>query len=344
MLAGATAAERGSPLSFHSPPRHVLLSKPFLPGAGPEEPRPACLVQPRRRRPVILPCCQHCAAVRCFGGSPCRRAGGRGRFEFQSLFVPGTMDGMEYKNTAEVTLQPEGTNGESVAAEHRPQEGPQQPSTAAREPALRPRRGVSSGCCCGRGGCWRQAPPKLVMLDEESVSRVNLLFSVQGCFSNAGRGIYDDPPPELFAVGLRIQDFDERIARLDSIRKMRRSCCGDCMSFVGVCLLPCFWRSRCVRRRHEIEAWDHELRAWQRDFNREVLQPLGMFVKTQSRCDVMQDRNGRHRRIERWLAFSLTPDDSAVLESEPHLFGDIEGPCCGGYDEHDVCVHPFGGR
>jgi hypothetical protein len=55
--------------------------------------------------------------------------------------------------------------------------------------------------CCERGGCCRQAPPKLIKsLDKNNqneVVRINLLFDV-GCASH-GVGICEEIPPELFS-------------------------------------------------------------------------------------------------------------------------------------------------
>jgi len=77
----------------------------------------------------------------------------------------------------------------------------------------------------------------------------------------------------------------------------------------------------------------------------EVLEPLGMFVKTRSRCTAYWTSNGeggtsKNRMYGRWLAFALNPQQAAVLKAQPYLEGDIQGGCCGGPNEFDLSMHP----
>jgi hypothetical protein len=70
-----------------------------------------------------------------------------------------------------------------------------------------------------------------------------------------------------------------------------------------------------------------------------------MHVKTRSRCTAAYAGNGeggvsKHRSKGRWLAFALTPQQAAILKSQPHLEGDIEGSCFGGPNEFDLSMHP----
>lgn len=76
-----------------------------------------------------------------------------------------------------------------------------------------------------------------------------------------------------------------------------------------------------------------------------MLIPLGMFVKTRSRCEAYYSGNGeggvsKSRAYARWLAFALNPQQAAVLQAQPHVEGDIEGGCCGGPNEFEYCMHP----
>eukprot|EP00762_Andalucia_godoyi_P008353 ANDGO_07380.mRNA.1 hypothetical protein EMIHUDRAFT_124914 len=198
-----------------------------------------------------------------------------------------------------------------------------------------------SGCCCARGGCCRQAPPKVLVYANGELKRVNVLYKAVGCFSNSGTGLEPQIPDELFENGLTPEVFEEWAAKLEDIRAIRVSGCGQlarCMLFLVA--LPCFCRRECGKMRANIEEWDSAFRNWQSDFNTEVLEALGMFVKTQSKCDVFYDRNGKHRIVERWLAFAMNPTDAEILRAEPHLAGDIESGCCGGPNEHELCMHP----
>jgi hypothetical protein len=53
----------------------------------------------------------------------------------------------------------------------------------------------------------------------------------------------------------------------------------------------------------------------------QVLEPLGMFVKTRSRCTAYWTSNGeggtfKNRMYGRWLAFALNPQQAAVLKAQ----------------------------
>ncbi len=202
--------------------------------------------------------------------------------------------------------------------------------------------------CCERGGCCRQAPQKLVHTAGEDgrIVRVNLLYEPSGCYSNSGNGLADEPPDELFINGFRRDSFDDWIGRLEAMRSLRSTCCFDCWCISCLICLPCFIPCFCSKGKKSIEAWDASFRAWQDGFNTQILGNCGMFVKTQSKCDVIFVPDGKggvrkQRYIERWLAFALTPEEVAKLKSEPHMVGDIENcSCCGGVNESDLCMHP----
>ena len=71
-----------------------------------------------------------------------------------------------------------------------------------------------------------------------------------------------------------------------------------------------------------------------------ALQQRGMAVKTQSHCDVSYDKDGKHRHIERWIAFAMNQVEAERLMREPHLTGDVERGSCGGPDEAVLVLHP----
>ena len=69
----------------------------------------------------------------------------------------------------------------------------------------------------------------------------------------------------------------------------------------------------------------------------QVLEPLGMFVKTRSRCTAYWTINGeggtsKNRMYGRWLAFALNPQQAAVLKAQ---VGDWACVC--------VCARAWGG-
>ena len=202
-------------------------------------------------------------------------------------------------------------------------------------------------CWCERGGCCRQAPVKLVHASGQDgrIVRVNLLYEPIGCCSNSGSGLADEPPQELFINGFRRDTFDEWIGRLESVRKLRNTCCCGLLGFSCLLCVPCFFPCACSQAKNEHNKWDKAFREWQDEFNRQILQNCGLFVKTQSRCtDVYVSNAGnsrRERHIERWLAFALTPEDVITLKNEPHVVGSMDNcTCCGGANENELCMHP----
>lgn len=208
-------------------------------------------------------------------------------------------------------------------------------------------RGRRVGCwkacvtCCSRGGCCRQAPAKFVVEQESgTIVRINLIISVRGCCKNEGSGLNDDAPEALFESGLSPLEFSKWMLKLEQLSSLRNTICQDVCACFGYALLPCLWFSCCKRTAANVRKWNTALMDWQSEFSSTVLKPLGMYCKTQSRCDVTYDKNGKHRYIERWVAFALTPEESERLKLEPHLQGDIETGCCGGVNEMELCVHP----
>jgi hypothetical protein len=155
----------------------------------------------------------------------------------------------------------------------------------------------------------------------------------------------DEPPPELFVNGFRRDTFDEWIQRLEAIRGLRSTCCFDCCCLTSIIVLPCFIPCFCAYGRKSIETWDKALRSWQDDFNNQILQHCGIYVKTQSRCVAVYVSTGqgvsKQRYTERWLAFALEPEEVAKLKAEAHVSGDIEDcGCCRGANESELCMHP----
>eukprot|EP01031_Cornospumella_fuschlensis_P043405 gene43405-53063_t len=212
---------------------------------------------------------------------------------------------------------------------------------------------MSICCCfgneCDRGGFFRQAPEKLIMDSDNRLIRANLLFSAQNWCCGAGHGVIDEIPEEFYTrYGLLKGEMEEWLYdKPYAINKRYRSsvlsdfsCLLLELSFF--CFLPCF----CSWDKRYIEAWDAELRQWQKDLNEKVLEPKGYFAKTQSRCDetyryVDDGRTETDRHIERWVSIAFTPEAVAELKEEEHVIGATESwACIGGFDEATLCMHP----
>jgi len=194
-------------------------------------------------------------------------------------------------------------------------------------------------CCFNRGGCWRLAPSKLICNADGTVVRINLFFEATG-FCMAGRGIIDTIPVELYTNGLDRSDAESYLqVKLPLVNTVRSPCCATTLAFA---LCPCFWCSFCRWVKGEILQWDSRLREWQNEFNDTVLVRKGYFVKTQSSSSVTYNNKGeKQRHIERWIAIALTPEESELLRSEPHLIGyTVDLSCCDGVNEFELCMHP----
>ena len=152
----------------------------------------------------------------------------------------------------------------------------------------------------------------------------------------------EEPPKELFINGFQRDQFDEWIARLESVRKLRSTYCTSCVCQLSGVFVPCCVPCICKAGSMEATAWDAAIRSWQDDFNNQVLRNCGIFVKTQSCCNVTHDHEGKaERNCERWLSFALVPTEIDRLKNEPHLTGDIQdNSCYFGTNESELCMHP----
>ena len=126
--------------------------------------------------------------------------------------------------------------------------------------------------------------------------------------------------------------------------------CPDMIWCCALHLIPLFWPlmpGYCRQYIKEIKTWDKLMREWQDDFNREVLRPRGMFIKTQSHCvrtsGAGPDDPGS-RSVSRWFAIALTEEDSVKLQGEPHITGSTDHvlgmvTCISDLHERDLCMH-----
>ena len=122
----------------------------------------------------------------------------------------------------------------------------------------------------------------------------------------------------------------------------------DCVKDLFLCLIlpfcPCILcappppgKQRAMFER--VKKWDDALRKWQADFNREVFEPRGLFLKTQSSCRTFGDTVQK----ERWFSIALNEDEVHKLKGEDHVLGLSEKVgCCvsSGLHETDFCCHP----
>ena len=81
---------------------------------------------------------------------------------------------------------------------------------------------------------------------------------------------------------------------------------------------------------------DDALRKWQADFNKEVLEPKGMSIKSQSKVRA----HGGDEQKERWFFIALNNEEATKLKAEEHILGAAYpiGVCVSsGMHEKDFC-------
>ena len=119
----------------------------------------------------------------------------------------------------------------------------------------------------------------------------------------------------------------------------------DCVKDLFLCLIlpfcPCILcappppgKQRAMFER--VKKWDDALRKWQADFNKEVLEPKGMFIKSQSKVRA----HGGDEQKERWFFIALNNEEATKLKAEEHILGAAYpiGVCVSsGMHEKDFC-------
>lgn len=214
-------------------------------------------------------------------------------------------------------------------------------------------------CCCDHHycDCWdcrpRGAPPEVFYSDEDrEPSRLNLVLFTSDVGFNKPTGLYGDDrkyvPALLEEKGVTQKDWDLWVGEKlkDDVMSHRHGCCYNVFCHVVPCYLtPCLACCWNVWYGSEVQEWDQALRDWTQEFNREVLDAKGIFLKTQSNAFFRTNKQGsmwRGRRVvTRWLAFSLTTRDKHRLYDEPHLKGDIDNSqCCCAIEEGQLSMHP----
>ena len=204
--------------------------------------------------------------------------------------------------------------------------------------------------CCEQGGCFSQAPKRVIKNPDGTTLRVNVLYTPVGCF-DIHPGLSDEDikqvPEQLAMKGLERSMWNHWVTReLMKVQELREPpgpailCCIFCFPCV-LMSLPCIGGSLAKKNNDMLRKWDDAMRKWLCDLNSQVLEPYGIWAKTQSHCHLVHKRDGKkEKRTERWIAFAFTPEEIDKLKQEPHLTGHIEKGGCGGPVESDFCMHP----
>ncbi len=147
-------------------------------------------------------------------------------------------------------------------------------------------------------------------------------------------------PEELSSRGLTQQQWSEQMEKLHTICSPRTPCFWAFCPFLYFSyLFPFFLPCYCSQNRRKVLEWNQRLIQWETQFNQEFLKRKGILLKIQSSAVAL----GKGRKISRFLTFSFTPSDQALLQNEPRLQGNIfNASCCMGIDENqdDLICHP----
>ena len=216
-------------------------------------------------------------------------------------------------------------------------------------------------CCstCNQGGALSLAPKEVIKGEANGEDvRFNMLYRTFACFA-PNTGFFDKQYGRL-KDALAVKGVDPGLVdfwfrdRLADAQGKTQICCPRSLA----CAFPLVWFMLPLLMQLELKrviSWDQALRSWQEDFNREVLEPKGMFLKTQSNCRMhrIKQQNGSYRERKytaRWFAIALTEEESEKLKSEPHITGHAGHvacsciACCRGgsreVHERELCCHP----
>eukprot|EP00744_Colponema_vietnamica_P024120 GILI01035104.1.p1 GENE.GILI01035104.1~~GILI01035104.1.p1 ORF type:complete len:237 (+),score=56.36 GILI01035104.1:71-712(+) len=132
-------------------------------------------------------------------------------------------------------------------------------------------------------------------------------------------------PPQVAARGL--QDTIWR----DYMTRFRDNMRSGSLSIISIILLVCsvFGIPYLI---YKWRAGNRFAASWQREFNT-VLEPKGMFIKTQKTTVRINDDHEEHVH---WMALALTPEESAGLKQEDHVFW-FDVLTGKSYEYHECC-------
>ena len=199
-----------------------------------------------------------------------------------------------------------------------------------------------------QGGAFSLTPPKIQKNEQGEVVRINLAYYCSG-FKTVPKAVKDKDLekvlPELEKMNLDRSVielwFSEKIG---DVQQYGMTAYSNEASFILTCLFPCVLIPKLfpASQRKEFERyknWDDALRKWQADFNKEVLEPKGMFIKSQSKTRA----HGGDEQKERWFSIALNNEEATKLKAEEHILGAAYpiGVCVSsGMHEKDFCCHP----
>lgn len=201
--------------------------------------------------------------------------------------------------------------------------------------------------CCDPGGCCNPAPPRQQLNADGSVSILRVPYVIQQCCSHSQPWGAKDllVPSQLGQAGVSESEWAQWSQQLyTQVNMIKDPPCPGCAICI-VCSIGTLGLAvpfMCAAGKTSVLKWDAAFRQWQADFNAQVLQPKGIFCKSQSLCWVTRGPKGeKQRHYHRWIAFAFGPDACMSLQNQPHLQGDIEDhTCCNGFNEHVLCMHP----
>ncbi|EOD08918.1 hypothetical protein EMIHUDRAFT_124914 [Emiliania huxleyi CCMP1516] len=208
--------------------------------------------------------------------------------------------------------------------------------------------GPRGGCCEPGGCCGPPTPPTQDIGPDGHVSILRVKYTDADCCSHSlpfKAEFMNACPPQLRQAGVTDGEWAHWAGRLyKEVNLIKpQKCSFICWASLVVMLatLCLIAPLCCAEHRKTIMAWDAAFRSWQAEFNAQVLQPKGIFCKSQSLCWVTRGPKGeKQRHYHRWIAFAFSADAVGNLMHQPHLMGDIESGCCGGPNEFECCMHP----
>lgn len=208
------------------------------------------------------------------------------------------------------------------------------------------------GCCQPGGTCGPPIHPRQDLASDGTVAILRVPFSDTGFCSTSAPFSANNMttcPSQIKQAGVTDGEWNEWVEKLkDQVNALKPARCGFkhwTQNVTVVLTLLLAGPLVCAKRKTTFMAWDAAFREWQRDFNQQVLEPKGIFCKSQSMCWVRRgfraNTTRTHRRCHRWVAFAFGDDAIQRLKSLPHLEGNIENfGCCNGIDENECCMHP----
>eukprot|EP00002_Diphylleia_rotans_P004678 TRINITY_DN13570_c0_g1_i1.p1 TRINITY_DN13570_c0_g1~~TRINITY_DN13570_c0_g1_i1.p1 ORF type:complete len:208 (+),score=23.86 TRINITY_DN13570_c0_g1_i1:55-678(+) len=177
----------------------------------------------------------------------------------------------------------------------------------------------------------RSGDGSIVLVPASIPGRVIVCVHFPYCFS-CGHNMIDTEvisrvPEELFRRGLDEATWTKWMSRFDQITKADTLSSCAVVVVAGLCLpIPYF-----VWKDHNLQV---RVSAFAQEFNREVLEPKGMYCKT-AKSFVDPDCNSDP--LVSWLSIAYTPEEVAILQDETQLWGydskveqfvPLRGNCC----------------